>query len=41
MLSAVAPGGFTGSQVALLQTLAVIAISSAETWRALNQRTAD
>jgi hypothetical protein len=38
------PGGFTDSQVALLQTFAeqaVIAISSAETYRALQTRTAD
>jgi GAF domain-containing protein len=38
------PGGFTDSQVALLQTFAeqaVIAISSAETYRALKIRTAD
>ena len=37
-------GGFTDSQVALLQTFAeqaVIAISSAETYRALQTRTAD
>ena len=38
------PGGFTESQVALLQTFAeqaVIAITSAETYRALQTRTAD
>jgi two-component system, NtrC family, sensor kinase len=38
------PGGFTDSQVALLQTFAeqaVIAITSAETYRALQARTAD
>jgi GAF domain-containing protein len=38
------PGGFTESQVALLQTFAeqaVIAISSAETYRALQTRTSD
>ena len=39
-----APGGFTDSQVALLQTFAeqaVIAITSAETYRALQNRTAE
>ena len=39
-----APGGFTDSQVALLQTFAeqaVIAITSAETFRALQNRTAE
>ena len=38
------PGGFSDSQVALLQTFAeqaVIAISSAETYRALQTRTSD
>src|SRR5690349_15955778 len=38
------PGGFSDSQVALLQTFAeqaVIAITSAETYRALQSRTAD
>jgi len=38
------PGGFTDSQVALLQTFAeqaVIAITSAETWRELQARTRD
>ena len=38
------PGGFTDSQIALLQTFAeqaVIAISSAETYRALQARTSD
>ena len=39
-----APGGFTDSQVALLQTFAeqaVIAITSVETFRALQERTAE
>jgi GAF domain-containing protein len=38
------PGGFTDSQIALLQTFAeqaVIAITSAETYRALQRRTSD
>jgi PAS domain S-box-containing protein len=38
------PGGFTDSQVALLQTFAeqaVIAIGSTETWRTLQERTRD
>src|SRR6476620_415244 len=43
-LSAAAPGGYSDSQVALLETFAeqaVIAISSAETYRALQTRTSD
>src|SRR4029077_11082977 len=43
-LSSAEIGGFTDSQVALLQTFAeqaVIAITSAETYRALQQRTGD
>ena len=38
------PGGFSGTQIELLETFAeqaVIAITSAETWRALQTRTAD
>ncbi|MCX7381093.1 MAG: GAF domain-containing protein [Alphaproteobacteria bacterium] len=43
-LSSKKPGGFSDSQIALLQTFAeqaVIAIGSVATWRALQQRTAD
>ena len=43
-IGAKAPGGFSDSQIALLKTFAeqaVIAISSAETYRALQTRTAD
>ena len=43
-LVAMEPGGFSDSQIALLQTFAeqaVIAITSAETYRALQTRTSD
>jgi GAF domain-containing protein len=43
-LTAMEPGGYSDSQVALLQTFAeqaVIAITSAETYRALQERTSD